>query len=139
MKREEPSPSVKPKPNSNLKFNPKVSVRNIERKTSKILIPFKNLRKKKVKPASRLQMIGKLGQISIPLSEQNTIKLWSEYDEMNTEIESFNGTEPWCLVPKEKGQKIIPSRWVYKIKHDSKGNIDKIKACCVAKGFQKTK
>ena len=55
---------------------------------------------------------------------------------MKTEIESFNETETWELVRKEKGQNIIPGRWVYKIKHKSNGNIDKFKARYVAKGFK---
>ena len=55
---------------------------------------------------------------------------------MKTEIESLNETETWDLVPKEKGQNIIPGRWMYKIKHDSNGNIDKFKARCVAKTFK---
>ena len=49
----------------------------------------------------------------------------------------MNETETWDLVPKEKGQNIIPGQWVYKIKHDSNGNIDKFKALYVAKGFKK--
>ena len=31
---------------------------------------------------------------------------------------------------------MISGRWVYKTKHDSNGNIDKIKACYVAKSFK---
>ena len=55
---------------------------------------------------------------------------------MKTEKESLNETETWDLVTKEKGRNIIPGRWVYKIKHDSNGNIDKFKARYVAKGFK---
>ena len=55
---------------------------------------------------------------------------------MQTEIESLNETETWDLVPKGKGQNIIFGRWVYKIKHDSNGNIDNFKARYVAKGFK---
>ena len=200
IKEEKPRPSVKPKSKINVQFNPNVAVKNIERKPSKIPVPVKNSQQKKVKPPSRLQMIGKLGQIAIPSGDQKTFQLWSEYDEMKrlrkeaaqdrelkrsdrsrapperfgksyshavqstltknfiepensenavnseqkdkwleamkTEIESLNETQTWDLVPKEKGQKIIPGRWVYKIKHDSNGNIDKFKARYVAKGFK---
>ena len=54
---------------------------NIERKTSKIPVPVKNSQQKKVKAPSRLQLIGKLGQTTIPSGDQKTIQLWSEYDE----------------------------------------------------------
>ena len=55
---------------------------------------------------------------------------------MKTEIESLNETESWNLVPEEKGQNIIPGRWVYKTKHDSNRKIDKFKARFVAKDFK---
>ena len=57
---------------------------------------------------------------------------------MKTEIKILNETETWDLVPKEKGQNFIPGHWVYKIKHDSNGNIDKFKARYVAKSFKQT-
>ena len=43
---------------------------NIERKTSEIPVPVENSHQKKVKAPSRLQMIGKLGQIEIPSVDQ---------------------------------------------------------------------
>ena len=82
IKEEKPSPSVKPKSQINVQFNPNVTVKNIERKPSKIRVPVKNLQQKKVKPPTRLQMIGKLGQIAIPSGDQKTFQFWSEYDEM---------------------------------------------------------
>ena len=79
---EKPSPSVKPKTKFIVQFNPKVAVKNIERKPSKIPLPVKNSQQKKIKPHSRLQMIGKLGQLAIPSGDQKTFRLWLEYDEM---------------------------------------------------------
>ena len=57
-------------------------MKNIERKPSKIPVPVNNSQQKKVKPPSRLQMIGKLGQITIPSGDLKTFQLWSEYNEM---------------------------------------------------------
>ena len=57
-------------------------MKNIKRKPSKIPVPVKTSQQKKVKPPSRLQMIGKLGQIAIPSGDQKTFQDWSECDEM---------------------------------------------------------
>ena len=57
-------------------------MKKIERKPSKIPVPVKNSQQKKAKPPSRLQIIGKVGQIGIPSGDQKTFQLWSEYDEM---------------------------------------------------------
>ena len=75
IKEEISSPSVKSKSKINIQFNPNIAVKNIERKPSKIPIPVKNSQQKKVKPPSRLQMIGKLGEIAIPSVDQKTFEL----------------------------------------------------------------
>ena len=58
------SPNVKPKSKNNVQFTPKAAQTNIEKRRSKIPVHVKNLHQKKL-PQSRLQMIGKLGQIAI--------------------------------------------------------------------------
>ena len=55
---------------------------------------------------------------------------------MKREIESLYETETWNLFPEEKGQNFDPGRRVYKINHDSNGNIDKFKARYLAKNFK---
>jgi histone deacetylase 1/2 len=45
-----------------------------------------------------------------------------------------NGT--WQLVPPRPGINVIDSKWVFKIKHNSDGSIERYKARLVAKGFR---
>ena len=56
-------------------------------------------------------------------------------DAMKDEMESMNANEVWDLVEIPKGAKTVGCKWVYKIKRDSKGNIERFKARLVAKGF----
>jgi len=56
-------------------------------------------------------------------------------DAMKDEMESMNANEVWDLVEIPKGAKTVGCKWVYKIKRDSKGNIERFKARLVAKSF----
>jgi Reverse transcriptase (RNA-dependent DNA polymerase) len=54
---------------------------------------------------------------------------------MNDEIKSIEINKVWDFVELPIGVKHVGSKWVYKIKIDSQGNIERYKARLVAKGF----
>jgi hypothetical protein len=54
---------------------------------------------------------------------------------MEDEMRSISANQVWKLEEIPKGAKTVGCKWVYKIKCDSKGNIDRFKARLVAKGF----
>ena len=54
---------------------------------------------------------------------------------MEDEMKSLSSKDVRDLVEMPKGAKTVCCKWVYKIKYDSKGNIEKYKARLVAKGF----
>lgn len=53
---------------------------------------------------------------------------------INEEITSLVKNKTWDLIPLPPERKVIDNRWVFKIKRDKDGNIDKYKAHLVVKG-----
>ena len=54
---------------------------------------------------------------------------------MIEEYQSTMKNDDWDVVPRPEGRSIVTSKWIYKIKHDVDGNIEKYKARFVAHGF----
>ena len=54
---------------------------------------------------------------------------------MDEEMASLHANGTWVLEPLPAGVKAIPVKWVFKLKHDASGNIERYKARLVAKGF----
>jgi hypothetical protein len=60
-------------------------------------------------------------------------ELWQQAAE--EEINSLNANGTWDIVPLPKDRKAIGSRWVFKVKRNADGSIERYKARVVAKGF----
>lgn len=54
---------------------------------------------------------------------------------MIDEIKSMNINDVWDLLEIPDRVKKVGYKWVYKTKHDSKGNVERFKARLVAKGY----
>lgn len=54
---------------------------------------------------------------------------------MKEEYKSMQDNHVWDLVPLPAGKKPIGSKWIFKTKRDSEGNVERYKARLVAKGF----
>ncbi|KAJ9504623.1 hypothetical protein QJQ45_013610 [Haematococcus lacustris] len=54
---------------------------------------------------------------------------------MHTELASLHANGTWTLVERPSGARVLPTKWVLKIKRDATGAIEKFKARLVAKGF----
>ena len=54
---------------------------------------------------------------------------------MREEYSSIMKNDVWEVVPRPEGKFVVTSRWLYKVKHDADGSIEKFKARFVARGF----
>ena len=63
----------------------------------------------------------------------NQAELWKHA--MDEEYTSLMTNNTWELVPLPDGCKAIPAKWVYKIKRNADGSVERFKARLVAKGF----
>ena len=58
---------------------------------------------------------------------------WAKAMEVEMDALKKNGT--WDLVPLPPGKKTVGCRWVYTVKHNADGSVDRYKARLVAKGY----
>jgi hypothetical protein len=89
-------------------------------------------------PKSEIEHPRGSAEHSEPQSYQEAVggeesKLWQQ--SMNEEILSLLENGTWELDQKLEGVKPVPRKWVYKIKRDAEGNVDRYKSRLVAKGF----
>lgn len=65
---------------------------------------------------------------------------WNRWKEaINSELTSLKKNGTWELQPKPAGKNIVDCKWVFRIKRDDNGNIERYKARLVAKGYSQKK
>nr|CAE75905.1 OSJNBa0088I22.18 [Oryza sativa Japonica Group] len=57
---------------------------------------------------------------------------------MLEELEALEKNKTWDLVPFPKGKKVVNCKWVYTVKQNPDGNVERYKARLVAKGYSQT-
>ncbi|GJR81314.1 ribonuclease H-like domain-containing protein [Tanacetum coccineum] len=65
--------------------------------------------------------------------EASKFSYWT--DAMNSEMDALLRNDTWDIVDLPKDRKAIGSKWIFKIKYKSSGEIDRYKARLVAQGF----
>ena len=58
---------------------------------------------------------------------------------MDSEYDSLIKNQTWGLVPLPEGKNAIGTQWVYKLKCNADGSLDRFKARLVAKGYMQSK
>ena len=70
-----------------------------------------------------------------PTNYEEAIQKKEWVESMIEEYQSIMKNDVLDIVPKPEGKSVVPSKWIYKIKHTSDGSIEKYKARFVARGF----
>ena len=55
---------------------------------------------------------------------------------MQHEFQALEKNQTWTLVPYDPGMKVVTNRWVFRLKHNPDGTVNRYKARLVARGFQ---
>lgn len=87
---------------------------------------------------SNQSFANQLSVVSIPNNVQEALldPRWTAA--MNEEMKSLIKNNTWELVDSPPGKKIVGCRWVYTVKYNADGTIERFKARLVAKGYTQT-
>jgi hypothetical protein len=70
------------------------------------------------------------------IQDSKTQSDWAQWkDTVNMELKSLDEARTWDIVQQPKNKNVVSSKWVFKIKRNAAGEIDKYKARLVARGF----
>ena len=70
------------------------------------------------------------------LEEARRRKDWPRWEEaIKVELDALKKAGTWGVVEKPKGRNVVACKWVFRIKKDAAGQIERYKARLVAKGF----
>jgi hypothetical protein len=89
------------------------------------------------KPDKYIGLIARLNLVieSKPSTFDEDVKHKAWKYSMIEEYESILKSDVWEVVPRPQGKLVVISKWMYKIKHTTDGNVEKFKARFVAHGF----
>ncbi|KAL5544701.1 hypothetical protein UlMin_008485 [Ulmus minor] len=70
-----------------------------------------------------------------PTSLIEALKSLSWKNAINVELEALQANKTWSLVPYKPEMNVVGNKWVFRIKYNADGSIQRQKARLVAKGF----
>jgi hypothetical protein len=59
--------------------------------------------------------------------------------DIHVELDNFRDMEVWVKVDRSIGRNVMSNKWVFDIKHDAEGNVDKVKTHLTCREFTEVK
>ena len=73
--------------------------------------------------------------VTNPSSFEEAVEDPTWVDAMVEKYDSIVRNNAWEIVPRPEGKSVVGSRWIYKVKQEANGSVEKYKAIFVARGF----
>ena len=112
---------------------PKRHVPKYRRSTLEEMSALATIREEGYEAAHVVYSVGGMPTTFKSAMESSDADKWK--DACDSELESLHKNNTWDVVPLPKGRKAIGCRWVFRVKENQDGVIERFKARLVAKGF----
>nr|CAN62086.1 hypothetical protein VITISV_035123 [Vitis vinifera] len=132
----EPDPFMKRLPHRHNRGIPKPTYE--PELSSKIKYPMSNYVSNHRLFESNKSFVNQLYTVAIPNNVQEALTDPRWKTTMNEEMKSLQKNETWELVECPPGKKPVGCRWIYTVKYQADGSIERFKARLVAKGYTQT-
>ncbi|PRQ49627.1 putative RNA-directed DNA polymerase [Rosa chinensis] len=106
--------------------------------TAKSKYPVANYMSTRRLSKSYESFMNQISAVSVPNKVQDALGDPKWRKAMEEEMEALQKSNTWQLVPPPQGKKAVGCRWVFTVKHNADGSVNRYKARLVAKGFTQT-
>ncbi|PRQ29721.1 putative RNA-directed DNA polymerase [Rosa chinensis] len=106
--------------------------------TAKSKYPVANYMSTRRLSKSYESFMNQISTVSVPNKVQDALGDPKWRKAMEEEMEVLQKSNTWQLVPPPQGKKAVGCRWVFTVKHNADGSVNRYKARLVAKGFTQT-
>ena len=101
--------------------------------------PHTSFSQPKVQCSTKSHKVSPTPKLDYTLIEPPTYKIASQFTQwcsaMDDEFAALKRQGTWVLIPPSPTQNLVGCKWVFRLKHNNDGSINRYKARLVAKGF----